>query len=107
MKIIKISVVLIALLLSLLLVACSTELKSGPVEMIRLELIGVELDNLLDNDKSNPALRTPEEIEKIVSDSVKEWQLKVYELEHSEEYQNADEKQRMVMLRSLIKEDME
>ena len=45
--------------------------------------------------------------EKIVSDSVKEWQLKVYELEHSEEYQNADEKQRMVMLRSLIKEDME
>ena len=39
MKIIKISVVLITLLLSLLLVACSTELKSGPVEMIRLELI--------------------------------------------------------------------
>ena len=76
-------------------------------EKIRLELIGVELDNLLNTDKSNPALRTPEEIEKIVSDSVKEWQLKVYELEHSEEYQNADEKQRMVMLRSLIKKDIE
>jgi hypothetical protein len=44
MKIIKISVVLIALLLSLLLVACSTELKSGPVEMIRLELIGAGME---------------------------------------------------------------
>lgn len=44
MKIIKISVVLITLLLSLLLVACSTELKSGPVEMIRLELIGAGME---------------------------------------------------------------
>ena len=78
-----------------------------PVTMISLEKLKQQLDNLLDNDKRNPALRTPEEIEKIVSDSVKEWQLKVYELEHSEEYQNADEEQRMVMLRSLIKEDME
>lgn len=76
-------------------------------EKVRLELIGVELDNLLNADMRNPALCTPEEIEKIVMDSVKKWQLKVYELEHSEEYQNADKKQRMVMLRSLIKEDIE
>ena len=53
-------------------------------EKVRLELIGVELDNLLSIDKSNPALRTSEKIEKIVSDSEKEWQLKVYELEYCE-----------------------
>ena len=76
-------------------------------EKVRLELIGVELDNLLNTDKSNPALRTPEEIEKIIANERLEWQRKVDALETSEAYQNADESQRIIMLRSLIKEDME
>ena len=76
-------------------------------EKVRLELIGVELDNLLNTDKSNPALRTPKEIEKIIANERLEWQRKVDALETSEAYQNADESQRIIMLRSLIKEDME
>ena len=76
-------------------------------EKVRLELIGVELDNLLNSDKSNPALRTPKEIEKIIADECLEWQRKVDALETSEAYQNADESQRTIMLRALIKDDME
>ena len=76
-------------------------------EKVRLEWIGVELDDLLDANQSNPDLRTPEEINKIVSESVKEWQRKEYELIHSEEYQNADETQRIILLRALVKDDME
>ena len=71
-------------------------------EKVRLELIGVELDNLLNTDKSNPALRTPEEIEKIIANERLEWQRKADALETSEAYQNADESQRIIMLRSLI-----
>ena len=76
-------------------------------EKVRLELIGVELDNLLDNDKSNPALRTPEEIEKIAANERLEWQRKVDALETSEAYQNADYVEKIIMMRALIKEDME
>ena len=76
-------------------------------EKVRLELIGVELDNLLDNDKSNPALRTPEEIEKIVANERLEWQRKVDALETSEAYKNADYAEKIIMMRALIKEDME
>ena len=44
MKIIKISVVLVALLFALLLSSCSSELKSGAVEQVRLELIGAGME---------------------------------------------------------------
>lgn len=76
-------------------------------EKARLDLIGVELDNLLDVNKANPALRTPKEIKRILDDERKAWRKKVYDLENSEAYQNADEKERIEMLRALIKEDME
>ena len=49
-----------------------------------------QLDNLLDNNKANPTLRTPKEIEQIVDNERKEWEKIVYELENSEVYKNAD-----------------
>ena len=70
-------------------------------------MIGVELDNLLHTDKSNPALRTPEDIEKRIANQRLEWQKKVDALEASEAFQNADESQRIIMLRALIKDNME
>ncbi len=75
-------------------------------EKVRLDMIGIQLDNLLDNNKANPALRTPKEIEQIVDNERKEWEKKVYELENSEVYKNADENEKLAMLRTLIKEDM-
>ena len=44
MKNIKVSVVLIALLFALLLSSCSSELKSGAVEQVRLDLIGAGME---------------------------------------------------------------
>ena len=75
-------------------------------EKVRLDTIGIQLDNLLDSKKANPALRTPKEIEQIVDNERKEWEKKVYELENSEAYQEADENEKLAMLRKLIKEDM-
>ena len=75
-------------------------------EKVRLDTIGIQLDNLLDSNKTNPALRTPKEIEQIVDNELKEWGKKVYELENSEAYQKADENEKLAMLRKLIKEDM-
>ena len=73
----------------------------------RLEKIGIKLDNLLDPDAKNPALRTPEAVKEAVLASVHAWQMKIYELEHSAAYQNADENERVLMMRSLLKEDLE
>ena len=75
-------------------------------EKVRLELIGIELDNLLCADSSNPALRTPEEIQKIIAEDAHKWQIKVSELENSEAYQNADYAEQLRMLVTL-REDME
>ncbi len=72
---------------------------------IRLSLIGIELDNLLDGKQQNPDLRTPEEIQEIVNNMQLEWQNKVDELERSEEYQTADEAKRLELIRALIRED--
>ena len=44
MKNIKMSVVLVALLFALLLSSCSSELKSGAVEQVRLDLIGAGME---------------------------------------------------------------
>ena len=76
-------------------------------EKVRLESIGIALVNLLCTSKSNPALRTPEEIEQIIVNERKAWLRKVDALENSEAYKNADEKGRLAMLRVLIKEDVE
>ena len=75
-------------------------------EKVRLDTIGIQLDNLLDSNKANPALRTPKGIEQIIDNERKEWEKKVYELENSEAYQKADENEKLAMLRKLIKEDM-
>ena len=75
-------------------------------EKVRLDTIGIQLDNLLDSNKTNPALRTPKEIKQIIYIEQKEWEKKVYELENSEVYKNADENEKLTMLRTLIKEDM-
>lgn len=71
-------------------------------EKVRLKSIGIELDNLLDADHVNPALRTPEEIAQIVANKQREWEEKIWALEHSEAYQNASEEDRLAMLRDLI-----
>ena len=75
-------------------------------EKVRLDTIGIQLDNLLDSNKINPSLRTPKEIEQIIDNERKEWEKKVYELENSKAYQKADENEKLAMLRKLIKEDM-
>lgn len=75
-------------------------------EKVRLDIIGIKLDHLFDVNISNPALRTPKEIEQIIDNERKEWEKKVYELENSEAYKNADENEKLAMLRALIKEDM-
>lgn len=75
-------------------------------EKVRLDALGIQLDNLLDSNKINPSLRTPKEIEQIIDNERKEWEKKVYELENSEAYQKADENEKLTMLRKLIKEDM-
>lgn len=57
-------------------------------------------------DSYNPALRTPEEIQKIIAEDARKWQMKVSELENSEAYQNADYAEQIRMLMTL-REDME
>jgi hypothetical protein len=74
-------------------------------EKVRLDRIGIKLDNLLDNNQTNPALRTPKEIEQLIHMERIEWEKKVYELENSEVYKNADENEKVAMLRILFKED--
>lgn len=75
-------------------------------EKVRLELIGMELDNLLDPEKSNPPLRTPKEIAQLIANEQKAWNRKVNELESSEAYRNATEAERIILLRALIQEDI-
>ncbi|MBE6638108.1 MAG: hypothetical protein E7616_01440 [Ruminococcaceae bacterium] len=70
-------------------------------EKVRLSLIGIELDNLLDADKTNPALRTPKEIKDLIANEQKRWQARVDALEKSKAYQNANEEERVRMLVSL------
>lgn len=75
-------------------------------EKLRLALIEVELDNLLNDSKSNPALRAPEEIERMLAAERLAWQKKADALEASEAYRNANEEERRSMIRALILEDI-
>jgi hypothetical protein len=75
-------------------------------EKVRLTLAGVNYDNLLDLNIVNPSLRTPEEINQIMNNDRKKWENRVYELENSKEYLDADEDEKLAMYRRLIKEMM-
>jgi len=75
-------------------------------EKIRLDTIGIQLDNLLDSNKTNPSLRSPKEIKQIVDNERKEWEKKLFELESSEKYKNSNESKRLEMIRALINENM-
>ncbi len=73
----------------------------------QLEKANIEYDNLLNLNILNPVLRTPKEINQIIINEQKVWQEKVLALENSEAYQIATEEEKILMLRALIKLDMD
>ncbi len=72
-------------------------------EKVRLELAGFEIDNLLDPTAQNPALRTPEEIDAILKEESRQWEEKVNAFENSEAYQNANDEEKLLLLRAFLK----